>query len=106
VKEIVKIYDGDTVTVVIDLGFNTTRLEVLRLAYINAPEIRGDERAQGLISRDYVREKMNNANEIIVNTYKDHKGKYGRYIAEIFVDGINLNKQLVSENLAEYKDYS
>lgn len=109
IKEIVKIYDGDTITVVIDLGFNTTRLEILRLASLNTPEIRGDERPAGLESRDWLRDRLNyameNNQEFIIKTEKDHKGKYGRYIATLFVDGVNINEQLISEGLAEYREY-
>lgn len=109
VKEIVKIYDGDTITVIVDLGFNITKLEVFRLAKINAPEVRGDEREQGLKSRDWLRERLYTAEamgeDIIIKTYKDKKGKYGRYIAEIFTGGVSINEELVFAGLAEYKEY-
>ena len=105
VKEIIKIYDGDTITVILDLGFNVTKLEIIRFARIDAPELRGEEHDQGIISRDFVREKMYNAKKITIKTYKDHKGKYGRYIGGVYIDGENLNEMLVSEGLAEYKNY-
>ena len=109
IKEILKIYDGDTITVVLDLGFGVTKHEVLRFALINAPELRGEEREAGLISRDWLRDRLYTAEQegtdIIIKTYKDTKGKYGRYIAEIFIDDISINKQLVSEGLAVFKDY-
>ncbi|HFD87662.1 MAG TPA: hypothetical protein ENJ35_08300, partial [Gammaproteobacteria bacterium] len=38
-------------------------------------------------------------------TIKDKKGKYGRYIAEILLDGININDALVSNGYAQYRDY-
>jgi len=103
VKEIIKIYDGDTITVSISLGFNITTKQTFRLANIDTPEIKGDERHDGLISRDWLRERLSKAmenNGIVIKTYKDTKGKYGRYIAEIFVDGVNINKQLLAEGLA------
>lgn len=109
VKEIIKMYDGDTITVIVDLGFNITKLEIIRLAYIDAPEIRGESRESGLISRDWLREKLTKAmeeNGIIIETFKDHKGKYGRYIGDVIVDGISINKQMVTEGLAIFKDYS
>ncbi len=105
VKEVIKVYDGDTITVILDLGFNVTKLEIIRFAWINAPELRGEEHDQGIISRDFVREQIKNARNITIKTFKDHKGKYGRYIGEVYVDGVNLNKMLVSEGLAEYKKY-
>ena len=66
--------------------------------------MRGEERPEGLISRDWLRERLNTAmteNGIIIRTHKDSKGKYGRYLAEIFVDDININKQMMAEGLAE-----
>ena len=55
---VVSVYDGDTCTVDIDLGLNTwVRGEKLRLYRINAPELRGPERPEGLKSRDFLREQ-------------------------------------------------
>lgn len=104
-KEIINIYDGDTMTVVLDLGFGVTKEEKLRLAKIDTPELRGEEREQGLISRDWLRERMetsmNNGDEILIRTFKDTKGKYGRYIAEIFINEVSVNMQLIAEGLAK-----
>jgi micrococcal nuclease len=101
VKSIERIYDGDTITVNIDLGFHTYRTEILRFANLDTPEIRGSERPDGLISRDYVVSRINEAKEIIIRTYKDKTGKYGRYIADIYLDGVLLNDELIEEGLAE-----
>ena len=99
------VYDGDTVTADIDLGFHTwLRGEKLRLSRINTPEVRGIERPQGLISRDWLRERIN-GKQIIIKTSKDKKGKYGRYLVEIFLDDVNINDELVEKELAEYKQY-
>ncbi len=102
---ITKVYDGDTVTAEIDLGFHTwLKGEKLRLYRINAPEIRGAERPQGLVSRDWLRDKLL-GREVLIHTIKDRKGKYGRYLVEIFLDGENINDALVDAGMAEYKDY-
>jgi micrococcal nuclease len=101
---IIKVYDGDTVTAIIDLGFNVSVKENIRLARINTPEVRGDERPDGLISRDRLSERILNQ-EVIIKTNKDKKGKYGRYIGEIILNEENLNDWLVTEGLAEYRDY-
>jgi len=106
VAEIIKVYDGDTITAKIDLGFGIFKVDHFRLLNLNAPEVRGEERPEGLISRDYLRERLYEPNiNITVKTTKDKKGKYGRYIAEIFVDGVNINKELIEKGLAEYKVY-
>ena len=102
---IVSVYDGDTVTADIDLGFRVwIRDEKLRLSRINTPEVRGVQRPDGLISRDWLRD-MILGKEVIIKTLKDKKGKYGRYIVEIYFDGQNINDLLVENGLAEYKEY-
>ena len=50
--KIISVYDGDTVTAVMDLGFNITNKIKIRLHGINAPEIRGKKRPEGLKSKD------------------------------------------------------
>ncbi len=99
------IYDGDTITVVIDLGFHIEFGELtLRLYGIDAPEMRGPEKAAGRRSRDWLRERLKDR-EFIVQTIRDRKGKYGRYLAIIWVDGVNVNEEMVRLGLAERKDY-
>lgn len=106
---VTKVYDGDTCTVDIDLGINVwVRNEKIRLLRIDAPEIRGEERPQGLLSRDYLRELILDR-EIIIETFKDRKGKYGRYLGEIWlkIDGVwqNINDMMVASGHAIYRDY-
>jgi len=104
------VYDGDTITVDIDLGLHAwVHDEKIRLARINTPELRGDEREQGLISRDYLRGLIDQK-EIYLQTIKDAKGKYGRYIAEIWLEQpsdewINVNDLLVQQGYAQYATY-
>jgi len=101
---IVKVYDGDTVTAVVDLGFNVSVTEKLRLHGLDTPEIRGEERPDGLISRDRLRERILDQ-EVTIKTFKDKKGKYGRYIAEIYLEEENINEWLITEGLAERREY-
>ncbi len=106
---ITDVYDGDTCTATIDLGFNIKQAKIkLRLHEINAPEIRGDTRLKGRASRDYLRTIILNK-EVEIRTRKDSKGKYGRYIAEIWIDldgeKIYVNNLLVEKGHAEYKTY-
>jgi micrococcal nuclease len=104
---VTKVYDGDTITVNIQLGFGVfLNDQKLRLAYINTPEVRGESIEEGLVARDRVRELILDK-EITIKTYKDSKGKYGRWIAEIFYKeftdpdyNVSLNQQLLNEGLA------
>lgn len=95
-----EIYDGDTVTADIDVGLNTwLHGQKLRLYGVNAPEMRGDSKAQGTISRDWLREKVL-GKSVIIRTHKDKTEKYGRWLAEIFIDGGCVNDSLVEVGLA------
>ena len=107
--KVVKVYDGDTITVQVTLGFDVYKTEVLRLSGIDAPEMRGEERPYGLVSRDKLRELILDQ-EIIIKTYKDKKGKYGRYIADVYLDDpvtgvFCVNDWLVENKLAVYHEY-
>ena len=103
------VYDGDTARVDIDLGMSITIAnEPVRLNRINAPEVRGTEREKGLASRDYLRSRID-GKEILLQTEKDDKGKYGRYIVDIWLKEndayTNINDELVAEGFAAYKSY-
>jgi len=99
-----KVYDGDTVTVDIDLGFDVVlQKQKIRLLRINAPEVRGEQRPEGLKSRDALRERIGNK-WVKVKTQQDKKGKYGRWLGEIWLDDVCVNDWLLQEGLAvEYK---
>lgn len=102
---VTKVYDGDTITVDIDLGFHVgLTSETIRLYRINTPEVRGPEREQGLVSRDWLRERILDK-EIILRTYRDKKGKYGRWLADVLIDEVCINDELVEKGLAIYHDY-
>ena len=97
---ITDVYDGDTVTADVDLGFSTWRRgERLRLFGIDAPEVRGADRQRGLVARDALRERVMDR-DVVVCTIKDRTGKYGRYLAEIWLGEENVNDWLVASGHA------
>ena len=97
----VGVYDGDTVTLDIDLGFNhSMNNQKIRLFGINTPEVRGVERKAGLISKQRVKELILSKNVTLIS-HKDKTGKYGRWLGTIIVDGINVNQLLLDEGLAK-----
>lgn len=98
--KIIEVYDGDTVTAMVDLGFYHYQQMIFRLYGINTPELRGEERERGLVVRDIVRAMILNK-EVTINSYKDKQEKYGRYLANIIVDDIDLNLWLVQNGHAE-----
>lgn len=107
---VTSVYDGDTCTVDIDLGLSTwIHGEKIRLHRINAPEIRGEERDRGLKSAEFLKGLIL-GKDIILQTVKDKKEKYGRYLGEIWIPGangetINVNDKMVKQGYADYFDY-
>ena len=92
-----RVVDGDTLDCDIDLGFHLTLTERVRLMGIDTPETRTRdpiEKANGLKSKSFVEDfvALSDGNVIL----KVHGfGKFGRPLADLFVDGINLNHKLV-----------
>jgi len=101
------VYDADTVRLVADLGFGLlSELGPCRLYGINAPEMRGPERPEGIVARDFLRGLLRRGEWFTIRTYKDRRGKYGRYLCEIILDdGTNINNLLVKTGHAVAKDY-
>jgi len=106
VAAVLKVYDGDTITVDLDLGFNILFKTKLRLYGINAPEMRGKEKKQGTRSRDWLRRKIL-GKFILVYTFKDKKGKYGRYLAKIYMPKklTTVNSEMVNKGYAKEAKY-
>lgn len=104
------VYDGDTITVDIDLGMGVwVHGEKVRLLRINAPELKGDTKTEGIKSRDQLRSLVD-GKQIVIRTHKDDKEKYGRYLAEVWLldpsgNYTNINDQLVQGGFAAHKDY-
>lgn len=97
---VTSVYDGDTITVDIDLGFSTfLKNQKIRMYGINAPEIRGADHDNGVSSRDALRSRILDK-DIILNTIKDEKEKYGRWLGKIEVDGENINNWMVVNHYA------
>lgn len=107
-----RIVDGDTIDVVIDLGFKITTFQRIRLARINTPEtfnVKKDssEYQSGMLSKLYVEQRIAaNNNEIQLETEKDTE-KYGRYIGTVWLTDstTSLNDELVEKGFAKYVQY-
>lgn len=103
------VYDGDTVWAMIDRGWDDHSRRSVRLSGIDAPEVRGAERPEGLVSKDRLLELLPVGRKVHLYTRKD-QGKYGRYIADVYVEleaGVStlINRMMVEEELAEEVDY-
>ena len=98
--KVISIYDGDTITVLCDCGFNITVEMKLRLLGIDTPELRGEERPEGLISKEYLVSLIGDR-DVLIETKKDKTGKYGRMLATIYLDDLNIKEHLITEGYAK-----
>jgi len=100
---VVRVIDGDTVVLKIDLGFKFEAELVCRVYGVNTPEIAGITRDAGLAAKA-ANENMllrEAGGVVFTRTYKSGKDKYGRYLADIFyVDAqgvtLKLSEQLIA----------
>ena len=97
---VTNVYDGDTITADIDLGFGVLLTkQKLRLADIRAPEIRGENREAGLVTRDALRSRID-CQWITIETDNYAKGKYGRWLVNVYIGDECLNEWLVTSGHA------
>ncbi len=99
-----RVVDGDTVDLIVDLGFHISAHHRFRVAGIDTPEVRGPEKIAGKAAKQWVIEYLT-GKDLIVESKKT--GKYGRWIGKIRVDGEeqDLSAALVSAGHAIWKDY-
>jgi len=103
-------YDGDTITVDLDLGLNiwVHQLKV-RLFGINTPELRSgseEDKEAGRVARDFVSRRIPEGSEVVVKTHRDKTGKYGRLLGTVYLPtGESVNQLLVDRGLATEVDY-
>lgn len=110
---LIRIVDGDTIDVDVDLGFYITRRQRVRLAGINAPEIRGRERPAGLAADKWLTDYLSDADHLVIRTEKV-SDSFGRWVAWVWHgDGyveddplpLSVNHLMVEAGHAVWKDY-
>ena len=103
---IVNIHDGDTFDAEVDLGFDVKRKIRIRLARINAPEIFGDEKPQGLVAKQFVENNFLNKDVQIIDKGLD---SFRRNLAEVYTsynnEDVNLSDLMVNKKLAIYETF-
>ena len=106
VKNVTNVVDGDTIDVIIDLGFDILFSSRVRLAGIDTPESRTTDKAEkvlGLEAKDYLKKSLKDAKSVIIKTEKmDSSEKYGRILGWVYVNGetISLNDKMINDGYA------
>ena len=110
VTKIKKVLDGDTIDVIIDLGFDLAKTERVRIAGVDTPEKRTrdlEEKALGLDATNWLKEKLTETikgdEELTIRTeLKGGVGKYGRLLGWLYVgdSAVSLNQLMIQEGYA------
>jgi micrococcal nuclease len=106
--------DGDTVEVVLDLGLKIAHRTIVRLYGLNAPEKNTKE---GQLLIEHLNLNYPSNSPIVIQTIKDKKEKYGRYLGIIYTTQLseeagkivskntNINDYLLANNFAKILKY-
>jgi len=101
---IVRVVDGDTVDVDIDLGFGIwLKKQRIRLFGVDTPESRTrdlEEKKYGLLAKEFVKSYLQKDSEQILQTKTDERGKFGRILGEFVADDTTVNQLLIDTHNA------
>jgi micrococcal nuclease len=106
VRKVENVVDGDTIDVLIDLGFDILFQSRVRLAGIDTPESRTKdlkEKALGLESKEYLKKALKDAKSVVIKTEKmDSSEKYGRILGWVYINGDteSLNDKMINDGYA------
>ena len=106
VKEVKNVVDGDTIDVVIDLGFDILFASRVRLAGIDTPESRTTDKAEkalGIEAKEYLKKQLKDAKSVVIRTEKmDSSEKYGRILGWVYVNGESesVNNKMINDGYA------
>jgi micrococcal nuclease len=106
VRDVKKVVDGDTLDVVIDLGFNILFEQRVRMAGIDTPESRTRdkfEKSLGIESKEYLKKHLKDAKSVVIKTEKMNSSeKYGRILGWVYINGdtVSLNDIMINDGYA------
>ena len=110
VIEVTKVLDGDTIDVLIDLGFDLYKKERVRIAGVDTPEKRTrdlEEKALGIDATNWLKDKLDGAisgaDDLVIRTeLVGGVGKYGRLLGWLYIGDstVSLNEQMIEEGYA------
>jgi micrococcal nuclease len=106
VREVKNVVDGDTIDVIIDLGFDILFSSRVRLAGIDTPESRTTDKAEkalGLEAKEYLKKQLKDAKSVVIRTEKmDSSEKYGRILGWVYVNGESesINNKMINDGYA------
>lgn len=97
--EVLRVIDGDTYELRVDVGFHIGYIIHLRLQGVNAAEVEGSTKEEGLRAKDYVKELFEkHGNRVKIKTF--FKRSFARWVGEVFIGDLHLADHLLQEGYA------
>ena len=110
VTEVARVVDGDTIDVVIDLGFDLYKKERVRIAGVDTPEKRTrdlEEKKLGIDATNWLKDQLDSAisgeDDLVIRTELDGGfGKYGRLLGWLYIgdETLSINEKMIAEGYA------
>ena len=110
VTEVARVIDGDTIDVVIDLGFDLYKKERVRIAGVDTPEKRTrdlEEKKLGIDATNWLKDQLDSAisgeDDLVIRTELDGGvGKYGRLLGWLYIgdETVSINEKMIAEGYA------
>ena len=110
VTEVARVVDGDTIDVVIDLGFDLYKKERVRIAGVDTPEKRTrdlEEKKLGIDATNWLKDQLDSAisgeDDLVIRTELDGGfGKYGRLLGWLYIgdETVSINEKMIAEGYA------
>ena len=104
--EVLSVYDGDSLTLLVDLGFGMESKRKVRLLGINAPELRSRkkgkakqiEKQAAIEARDFLRSLLPTGTKVILWSVK--MDVYGRSLGCVYLDGMSVSNDMLNNTQA------
>lgn len=97
----IRVIDGDTIEATVDLGFYTSQQLRFRFARLNAYELHSkieEERTLAIQAKTMLHNLLD-GESVVIESQKTEK--YGRWLAEVFIDDHNVNDLLLASGLVK-----
>jgi len=96
---VLKVIDGDTFKARVDVGFDVTTVQKFRMLGINAPEMKGESKKAGEVSKEWLREAIE-GQEVTVNS--QGKDAFGRWLCVVYLNGVSINRAMIEVTITRF----
>ena len=96
--KLIRVIDGDTVVLEIDVGFHMTTKQHIRLLGIDAPEKRGESKEAGMLAKEHLIKLLEGIDILIV--YTEKSDSFGRWLGTLYTEGHDINQAMIDDGHA------